>query len=363
MNNIFAHARNMLCAMAATAWALPAMAQTVPANVAVPFYTPPALMQGAYRQWFAPRASDLKQRAQALTDGVAQLCDAPANAPSQKIADTLARARMQWQAAALAWDRLSGVAIGPLLKRRSARQIDFSPTRPALIQRAIGTEPADATAMERIGTPAKGFAALEWLLWTQPVAPDTPGCRYAHQVALEIQREAFALDRDFGALAARDASADEAPATAAMGELINQWVGALERLRWASMEKPVRATGPGGRAIAFARGASGTTEKSWAAQWDGIRTLATAQGAHIPQPGADLVPLETYLRGRGLNPLANALANRAAQAHQALSEAHADDSASVLRAAAALAELKRLGEAEVAPALEVNLGFSDADGD
>ena len=84
------------------------------------------------------------------------------------------------------------MAVGPLLTRRSQRQIDFSPTRPALTERAIESEPAGLQAMERIGTPAKGLPALEWLLWTQPVAPGSAACRYAAEVALDIEREAIA---------------------------------------------------------------------------------------------------------------------------------------------------------------------------
>jgi hypothetical protein len=58
--------------------------------------------------------------------------------------------------------------------------------------------------MERIGAPAKGLPALEWLLWTQPVAPSSPACRYAAEVAADIAREAAALAAAFDALAAQD---------------------------------------------------------------------------------------------------------------------------------------------------------------
>jgi uncharacterized protein len=47
--------------------------------------------------------------------------------------------------------------------------------------------------MELIGTPAKGLPALEWLLWVKPIQPASAECRYAVQVAAEIQREAQAL--------------------------------------------------------------------------------------------------------------------------------------------------------------------------
>ncbi len=44
-------------------------------------------------------------------------------------------------------------------------------------------------------------------------------------------------------------------------------------------------------------------------------------------------------------------------------DAAAPDGPRVLQAAKELSALKRLAEAEVAPALQVSIGFSDADGD
>lgn len=129
-----------------------------------------------------------------------------------------------------AWDRLSAVASGPLLTRRSHRRIDFSPTRPALIERAIGSAPAGPQAMERIGTLAKGLPALEWLLSTQPVAPGYAACCYAAEVALNIERETIALQRDFTALAATNwPNAELETVVAGLNEWVNQWVGDLER--------------------------------------------------------------------------------------------------------------------------------------
>lgn len=338
-----------------------AVAQTVPANVAVPFYTPPAFVQGAYRFWYAPRAQAFAAEAAGLPAAIQHLCAGEGDA-----AQALQSARGRWRSAALAWDTLSAAAVGPLLQRRSARQIDFSPTRPELIERAIRAAPIDARAMERVGTPAKGFPALEWLLWTRPVAPGTPACSYAVLVAREIEGEAQALAQAFDQLAQRAWAADETAAVAAMGELLNQWVGGLQRMRWDDMEKPLRraqTSGARGSLPAYPRAASGSTRRSWASRWQALRTLAAAQGNDVPLPGAGLVPLETYLRGRGLNPLANRLAAATAHATGRIQAANPAQPNRTLAAAQSLATLKRLAEAEVAPALEVQIGFSDSDGD
>jgi predicted lipoprotein len=142
------------------------VAQTNWAQVAVPAYSPAHVLQGLHEHWTRPRSDDFARQAQALPKAVKALCDATPPAGQAQLA-----ARGQWQATTHAWERLSSVAVGPLITRRSQRQIDFSPTRPALIERAIESAPAGPLAMERIGTPAKGLPALEWLLWTQPVAP------------------------------------------------------------------------------------------------------------------------------------------------------------------------------------------------
>lgn len=328
-------------------------------DVAVPFYTPGHFVQGLYRHHSAPLAAVFAQRANALAPALRALCEASPSAA----APALRAARAQWVAAAGSWERLAAVAIGPLLERRSARAIDFMPARPALIERAVRTAPADAAAMVRIGAPAKGFPALEWLLWTQPVQPATPACAYAGQVAHDIAREAAALDRGFADAAGREWDG-EAAATA-MGEALNQWLAGLSRLRWQGMERPLQAAADaGGAAPEYPRVASGATAESWAAQWAGLRVLAVLPADDAaPRPGTGLVPFETYLRGRGLNPAADALVQAVQQADAALRRLTPDEPARVKAAAAALAALRRVVEADVAPALEIGIGFSDADGD
>lgn len=349
--------------------ALPVAAQQLPPNVALPFYGPPDFMQGAWRRWYAPRAQDFAQRAQALLAALSAQCAAPAGD-----AAALAAARSAWGEAALALGRLSAVSVGPLLQRRTLRQIDFAPTRPELIRRAIAqTEaqaPADVAALERIGTPAKGLPALEWLLWTQTpnalAAPGTPACRYAQLLAENVLAEAQALEQAFTALASAqpdpdDEEAGEAAAVA-MSELVNQWVGGVERLRWPFMDKPLKSA-PKGKPPAYPRAASGLSRGAWAAQWQGLRTLTVAPDNQVPTPGRDIVALETYMRGRGLNPLADRWVATVRKVDEAMAGARPEAPASVQAASRAVAGLKQLAEAELAPALNIRIGFSDADGD
>lgn len=325
-------------------------------EVAVPVYTPVHLMQGLHRHWTMPQSELLAKEARLLTQSIDAHCKASGSAPD----GGLEPVRQQWRTTVTAWERLSAVGIGPLLDRRSARQIDFTPTRPALIERAIKAAPRNVDAMERIGTPAKGFPALEWLLWTKPVVPDSPACSYAVEVARDVEGESEALRTAFQALAERPAAEwDDEAAVAGMDEFVNQWVGGMERLRWAGMEKPVRASAPQD----FPRAASGTTAASWAAQWDALRALTRFSAEFVPAPGRGLVPIETYLRGRASNPLADRLVRSVEATDANIRSAKPDSPQQVLAAAAAMGDLKRLAEAEVAPALDVRIGFSNADGD
>ncbi|EZP48604.1 imelysin family protein [Delftia sp. RIT313] len=350
--------RQILCAAAlALLAAAPVHAQEVDANMAIPFYNTAHAVQGLYGQWFAPQAKAAQASAQALNQALRAHCTAPAGSA----AATLQTARQAYVQSSRQWSSLSAVALGPLVERRSARLVDFRPMRPALLKKAIQSAPADLAAMERIGAPAKGYPALENLLWTQPVEPQTPACAYATLVAEEIGAEMGILSNGFAKLAAQDWSEDGDATTEAMAEFINQWVGGLERLRWADMEKPLRSAGS--KPPAWEHLASGSTVEIWRAHWQSLRTLAVSVDRKVPQPGVDIVPIESYLRGRGLNPLADRwlkAVNEADAGMRALTEPSAK---AVDAATKPLSRLKRLMEGEVAPALEVNIGFSDADGD
>lgn len=354
-----------LMALAVAALLAPAAhAQTTWRHDAVPFYDTTHALQSLYNHWGQPRSADFASASQALVPALRTLCSAPA----AQSAEALGNARTAWQKAMLAWESLSGVAVGPVIARRAQRQIDFAPTRPQLIERAIKTQPVGAKAFERVGTPAKGLPALEWLLWTQPAQPASPACSYAVEVALDVEREAVALQGAFKDAAQTDWGAEDQQerSTQAMGEFINQWVGGIERLRWAHMEKPLRAA-QGTRPPEYPRAASGLTAQAWNAHWGALRALAVLPAdAAVPAPGAALVPLETYLRGRGLNPLADQLLKATQNidsAFSALTRAGENNATQVQQVARELSALKRLAEAEIAPALQVSIGFSDADGD
>ena len=420
-------------AVVAVGLAIPAMAQ-----VAVPYYGPEAFAAALQARVQAPRAQQFASTAVALEEAMAALCAAP-DAPGRKSAkgaDGAAaaqpedpqeqpgsprlRARDAWLDAADAWERLQALSVGATIERRSARAIDFRPARPALIKRAVGShgrgkEPPDAKALERVGTPAKGLPALEWLLW-DPEAPRTaPACRYALGLAQAVQREAAELAQAHAADAERDWREDSEAAAGRAAEGVNQWLAGLEALRWRDLGKPLamvasKAGSSGSPGSAGSHGSSGSSGSSgldphddiwprppsashreaWQARWETLRSVAIGPAptdGFGPQPAVPpaVVSLEAMLRGRGRNNDADAWAQAVMAADQAMESltkagpapassgqelatlppvsAQLPPLADMQRAVAALDAVKRFMQETVAPALEVTLGFSDADGD
>ena len=339
-----------------------AMAQTTPPAepvVAFPYYNAAHAMKGLHQRVLLPRAQAFVDASQALARQTDAHCSAAGSAP------LLAAVRQQWQATLQTWEAFSTVATGPVLERRSQRQIDFWPVRPSLVQRAIAREPQGEKAMELVGTPAKGLPALEWLLWTQPVRPGTPACAYAGEVAQDIVREAVALLQAETGAAALDWAEDEAAASKGLAEWVNQWIGALERLSWEQMQKPVKAAAPGERPV-YARSASGSDAASWKTQWRTLREhagLTPEQYRAPPVPGQSLVPIEALLIGKGHLALAARWSKALDQANLAMADADPARPAGVLTAAQSLKSLEKLLQGDVVSSLDISLGFSSADGD
>lgn len=312
-------------------------------RVAVPLYTPAQAVRGVLAQSYLPRARGLAESAADLAAALAEGCSAGA--------------REAWRAALRHWAGLEAVAFGPLLTRRSARRVDFQPVRPALLDKAIERAPQGEADMEQIGSAAKGFAALEAILWR--ARPDAAACRYALELARDIERESRALVEGFVDLQ----RAEDDVVAHLFGELLNQWIGGLDRLRLQGIVRPLlEGRQRHGRPPVFPRAASGSDAMERRARWQALRELVLFEGGVVPRPGQDRVPFETILRGRGLNPLADRLRAAALAADTALAPAE-PDAGRLERAARRLASLRSLAEAELAPALDVRVGFSDADGD
>ena len=376
------------------AWA---QSSAIESDTPMPTYSAAQVLQSLYGQHLPARAAAFVQAAQAQQQTWATFCGQAASAATAS-GDSRAL-RAQWRGTLNAWLDVATPSVGPLVSRRSQRQIDFTPIRPQLITRAVQKAPATPADMELVGTPAKGFGALDWLL-SQGVKASTPQCAYAQQVAQAITAEAQGIAADLkplqskvwnsasseeedGAQAEQAAKAAEETSTA-MAEWVNQWLGALERLRWAQMEKPVQVAQSGDKAPAFARAAWVDNQIEWCTQWQDLRKqalLTPAQRQSPPVPGQHLIPIEALLLSKGQIELATRWRQVMAQADAAMRGigASGDASAGALQCVAqpgkpaspqavqaAATQLKAVTaqyQSAVAPALDIPLGFSDSDGD
>jgi uncharacterized protein len=323
--------RSVVLCVLALPWLRAAKAQSNWRVVAVPFLSPQAWLRSIDERWYAPRSAEFAQATARLSDTLSTNCAAQ---PAQRA----------WRDAMLAWERLSAVQTGALVERRSARTLDFQPARPAAIERAMTTPDIDIAS---VGSPALGLPALEWLLWRTPLrgAP----CAYAQRVAAHLAGEAKSLAAAYAAPRERDDETTQRDFAA----LLNQLVGGVATLRWAQIGKPRRE----GKAQ-WPRATSGLTREAWQARTQALQQLLE----HHVQADAP-VALEPFLRGRGMNPLADRVRQASLRASTAMAGASPARAATLPATEQALAALERVVGSEVAPALEVTIGFSDADGD
>jgi uncharacterized protein len=265
-----------------------------------------------------------------------------------------------WVSTMLAWERLAAVAVGPLVERRSARTIDFWPTRPAQIERilAAGTESLTMVKqLESIGSTARGLPALEWLLWRRPANANTQ--HYAKLLAQQIVDESSTLLDGYRSLAA--ASRSEEEAAALYGDWFGQAVGGLEQLRIKKMAPETR----GKDSSVWVRGVSGQTAAAWQAQLEGLQVFLVGspalQTAHPDRPVAGslqglLLGNDNLQAGRQLQSLTQA-------ALRAGAPAQPGNAASLNSATQALAHLSQYLSGLADTVLNITMGFTDADGD
>lgn len=340
-----------------------ACAQTVAAPiVAAPYYSAEQAMQGLYTHHLPPLAKAFQSEADRLVTTAQQVCQGQATLPALQT---------QWQNTLVSWETLSTPAVGPLVTRRSQRQIDFWPTRPDLLRRSMDKAPATLADMDRVGTPAKGFPALELLLqqWSRK-APSPDACRYGGLIAQGIAAEARDLQNELGQWATKAWEDEPEVTTASLAEWVNQWLAGLERLRWAHIEKPITSHQTTGNAakgtpVPYARLDRDSNLRDWRAQWQSLRTQGRLPpGAQPPAAGQALVPMEALLMGRGHLALAQKWGQALDQVNAGMEKLTPRSSERELLALTkSMKAVTVLFQNEVAAALDVPLGFSDADGD
>lgn len=266
----------------------------------------------------------------------------------------------------LAWLELSAVVLGPMLENNTVRQVDFRPLRLNLLERAIKKQPRGEQEMVLIGSPAKGFPALEYLMAQPGFEAGSVQCSYALEVVRDIGRtmndltwRPIDIPVDSGTELASDLATG-------MQLYFNQLVGALHNLGWERMEKPLlknQDVAAQGRVAEWPFSALGLTQQAWAANWRGVSDLLVVKTRQVPVAESQLVPLEAYLRGLGKIDMADTLVKYSSAVSLALQQIDVSKPASVEPSVQALKTLKAFMEQDVAKGLKVSIQFSSSDGD
>jgi predicted lipoprotein len=323
-------------------------------HAATPGNATTAFVEGVLRQQVLPQLQGFSRAAAALV--------ATCERWSTRSAAQRAPARLAWQDALVAWARLSTLLVGPLVERRSPRRIDFAPTRALQVLQAIERNPRSAEDMERIGAAAKGFGALEWLLWDPKAPGDEDARRYAVMLAREIAAEAEALSHDFAQMLARPRTSENTREL--LAQILNQWVGGAEQLRMQGLQRPSQGA-DGKPAAPLPRALSGAAAAERQARWQVLAAVLVPPGDPPPawNPGVSSPTLDQLLQAEGHEALANNLRAAVPRADAALRDAAGNQKPAMQAAARTLAVLKGVVEFDAAPALDVQIGFSDSDGD
>jgi predicted lipoprotein len=358
-------------------------------------------MQSMHDDWALPRYARLNDQAHRLAAAVAQVCAAAAaGSPPRGVPAALQGARLAWRDTMHTWRQLEALQLGPTLARRTSKTIDFWPTRPAVIDKAVqmtGTlavsGPEAEQAMQQWGTAAKGLPALEWLLFAAGVpgaaAPGTPAaaaaplvgsdghCRYAQRISLSLAGETASLLAAWRDEAARWRSPQPPPVHKALSDTVNLFIGSIELLRGkklakgAEMQARVRTgtAAQGQRHLdAFDSMRSGATRELLWVHYEALvqLLLGRTRGLDFTRDAPPL-GLDDVLLQAGHAAQAAALAPAVQRTLRTLRALPADPQrwtpAAVRRAAGSLADLRAVIDPAVAQALNVTITFTDADGD
>lgn len=262
---------------------------------------------------------------------------------------------------------------------RLGPKIDYWPARPVAIDAVLAADgPITAGAL---GAPAKGFSAVEYLLWGRggdtvaALAAEPRRCEYLGVVIADLGAQVRALaavwDPTGGDFLGELTEAGERPTRyptlqAAFGEVVNRVGYLIENIRTNKLGKPLGVVSGGGpQPDGVESPFSGRSLADLRANLVGVRRVLLGDGA-------EELGLDGYLRRRGryLAPLVTARLDAAEAALDALgatgltlAQAVQTEPAPVQALLDRLGELQRAVQVDVIGALALTVGFNDADAD
>ncbi|HTA88371.1 MAG TPA: imelysin family protein [Polyangiaceae bacterium] len=160
-----------------------------------------ALLGNLTDQVIVPEHQQFAMQADALVTAVQALQAAPST-------DSLSSAQTAWRAARSSWRLLDALHFGPVITLATTDRIDVSPADPTAIEAIIsGTGNVDDAAVGKASAQAKGFLALEYLLFSADPSMPAPvlatdglatrRLSFAHSLADDLAQAAHLLDNSW----------------------------------------------------------------------------------------------------------------------------------------------------------------------
>lgn len=331
------------------------------------------LFQHLTEEVMLPLTGDFATATDKLSAASHAYCNAKQNLDSVQAA---------WREAQSAWQPLEMLQIGPIIERRTQRHVNAWPVRLKLLEPLLAeSKPIDASRMETVGMSAKGFPALEYLLFTSNTKHPAQGkplaaahCNLLQALARQVRSEAQALAAEWrtpdGGFARQLAEAGQHPqdgifasADQALSDVLNLLIAGLDAVKVHKLGKPLDKSGEEAALERIESWRSGASLDHIRHNLRGFELVFFGRGkvgigiddylASIERPG-----LARVVR-RELDNVHTALAAIQAPLKQALVSQRQEVDA----LHKAIGRLQHLLETEVADALQIDLGFNANDGD
>jgi predicted lipoprotein len=333
------------------------------------------LFQRLAEEVLLPLTGDFAATADKLADASHAYCHAKQDLDNVQAA---------WRAAQSAWQPLEMLQIGPIIERRTQRQVNAWPVRPKLLAPLLAeSKPIEASRMETLGMSAKGLPALEYLLFTSD--RDTPHsaqgkplaaahCNVLQALAQHVRIEAQALAADWrtpdGGFARQLTEAGQHPQDGvfasgdqALSDVVNLLIAGLDAVKVRKLGKPLDKSGEEAALERIESWRSGTSLDHVHDNLRGFELVFFGKG----KAGIGLDDYLTAIERPGLARVVRRELDSVQKALRAirapLKQALVSQRREVEALHKSIGRLQHLLETEVADALKIDLGFNANDGD
>lgn len=313
----------------------------------VGYYEPEDLINSAWERGGRPAWLAFEVAADRLGKAISQQC--------RKASSDLGKTKPTFHEVLVAFEHAAVINQGPMFETKVTRWVNFQPVRAALIEKTGQRE--GAIDIDKVGAPAKGLPALEWLLFNPEAStlPEKRRCEYAQAIVVDLQTRALAT--------VTSGKREEPTAQVAY----NQILGGLETFYWDSLKKPLTKVKAGDGDSAFLWTEAGFSTQAIKAAWLGLRPYLVIDHDGLADPEAEPLPLGQFLKGLGKLDEADTLRAHVLamdnQVAKLIDKPAAEQAEQIEMAEDAFDDLLKWYKHDASKAMRVSVGFSSADGD